>query len=98
MAGNPQTGRKISLDPDLVKALAHPVRVGILEALQGRAASPVELSKELGVSIGVVSHHMNVLRDLNCVQQVRTRPKRGTIDRSSAIRIGAVFLCRCGAE
>ncbi len=32
------------------------------------------------MSVGVVSHHMNVLRDLDCVEQVRTRPKRGTIE------------------
>ncbi|MBS1861204.1 MAG: winged helix-turn-helix transcriptional regulator [Actinobacteria bacterium] len=76
MAGDPD----IRLDLDLLKALAHPVRVWILEALQGRVASPVELSKELAESLGVVSHHMNVLRDLACVKLVRTRPKRGTIE------------------
>lgn len=80
MAADTRTRPEIRLDLDLVKALAHPVRVGILEGLQGRVASPVELSRELGESVGVVSHHMNVLRDLACVSQVRTRPKRGTIE------------------
>ncbi|HEX4304813.1 MAG TPA: winged helix-turn-helix domain-containing protein [Solirubrobacterales bacterium] len=80
MPGNSSTRQEIGIDLNLVKALAHPVRVAILESLQGRTASPVELSKELDESVGVVSHHMNVLRDLGCVEQVRTRPKRGTIE------------------
>ena len=71
---------KTVIDQDLVKALAHPTRVRILEALQGRTASPTELSKELRVALGVVSYHANALLDVGCIEQVRTRPRRGTIE------------------
>jgi DNA-binding transcriptional ArsR family regulator len=69
-----------TIDQDLVRALGHPIRVRILEALQGRTASPTELSREFGESLGVVSYHANALLDVDCIEQVRTRPKRGTIE------------------
>jgi DNA-binding transcriptional ArsR family regulator len=69
-----------TIDQNLVRALAHPMRVRILEALQGRTASPTELSREFRESLGVVSYHANALLDVDCIEQVRTRPKRGTIE------------------
>ncbi len=69
-----------TIDQNLVRALSHPMRVQILEALQGRAASPTELARQFRESLGVVSYHANALLDLDCLEQVRTRPKRGTIE------------------
>jgi DNA-binding transcriptional ArsR family regulator len=69
-----------TIDQDLVRALGHPMRVRILEALQGRTASPTELAREFRESLGVVSYHANALLDLDCIEQVRTRPKRGTVE------------------
>jgi DNA-binding transcriptional ArsR family regulator len=69
-----------TIDQDLVRALAHPMRVRILEALQGRTASPTELAREFLESLGVVSYHANALLDVGCIEQVRTRPKRGTVE------------------
>src|ERR1700759_753509 len=69
-----------TIDQNLVRALAHPMRVRILEALQGRTASPTELAREFHESLGVVSYHANALLDVDCIEQVGTRPKRGTIE------------------
>ncbi|MDX6654231.1 MAG: hypothetical protein QOH18_941 [Solirubrobacterales bacterium] len=69
-----------TIDQNLVKALAHPMRVRILEALQGRTASPTELAREFRESLGVVSYHTNALLEVDCIEQVGTRPKRGTIE------------------
>jgi DNA-binding transcriptional ArsR family regulator len=69
-----------TIDQDLVRALGHPMRVRILEALQGRTASPTELAREFRESLGVVSYHVNALLDVDCIGQVRTRPKRGTVE------------------
>jgi DNA-binding transcriptional ArsR family regulator len=75
------SGRKReTIDQALVRALAHPMRVRILEALQGRTASPTELAREFKESLGVVSYHANALLDVDCIEQVRTRPKRGTVE------------------
>ena len=68
------------IDQNLVRALAHPIRVQILEALQGRTASPTELARRFRESLGVVSYHANALLDVGCIEQVHTRPKRGTIE------------------
>ncbi|MBS1886647.1 MAG: helix-turn-helix transcriptional regulator, partial [Actinobacteria bacterium] len=68
------------IDQDLVRALAHPTRVMILEALQGRTASPTELARRFGESLGVISYHATALLEVECLEQVRTRPKRGTIE------------------
>jgi DNA-binding transcriptional ArsR family regulator len=75
-----------TIDQDLVRALAHPMRVRILEALQGRTASPTELAREFRESLGVVSYHVNALLDVNCIEQVHTKPKRGTIEHFYAAR------------
>ncbi len=69
-----------TIDQNLVRALAHPMRVRILEALQGRTASPTEMARRFGESLGVVSYHTNALLDVECIEQVGTRPKRGTIE------------------
>src|SRR6201995_2230976 len=75
-----------TIDQNLVKALAHPTRVRILEALQGRTASPTELAKEFRESLGGVSYHTNALLDVECIEQVSTRPKRGTTERFCTAR------------
>lgn len=74
------------IDQNLVRALAHPMRVRILEALQGRTASPTELAHRFRESLGVVSYHTNALLDVECIEQVRTQPKRGTIEHFYAAR------------
>jgi DNA-binding transcriptional ArsR family regulator len=75
-----------TIDQDLVRALAHPMRVRILEALQGRVASPTELAREFRESLGVVSYHANALLDVGCIEQVHTKPKRGTIEHFYTVR------------
>lgn len=75
-----------TIDQNLVRALAHPMRVRILEALQGRTASPTELAREFHESLGVVSYHANSLLEVDCIEQVGTRPKRGTIEHFYTVR------------
>src|SRR5215204_1402907 len=60
----------------IAKALAHPLRARILQRLGERVASPGELAVELGASLGVVSYHVRMLRDYDCVELVRTEPRR----------------------
>ncbi len=69
-----------SIDQDLIRALGHPMRVRILETLQARSASPSELAREFRETLGAVSYHANLLLDLECIEQVRTEAKRGTIE------------------
>lgn len=68
------------IDHELVRALSHPIRVSILEALQGRVASPSELAKEMDESLGVVSYHTNTLVECGCLELVHTKPRRGALE------------------
>ena len=68
------------IDHELVRALSHPIRVNILEALQGRVASPSELSKEMDESLGVISYHTNTLVECGCLELVHTKPRRGALE------------------
>lgn len=71
---------KAGVDQRLVKALAHPLRVEILGILNERMASPNELSKELEEGLSQVSYHVKVLKDFECIEMVKTEPRRGAVE------------------
>jgi DNA-binding transcriptional ArsR family regulator len=73
-------GSKSGVDQRLVKALAHPLRVEILVILNERMASPNELSKELEEGLSQVSYHVKVLKDFECIEMVKTEPRRGAVE------------------
>ena len=82
MAGD---GKRI--DQQLVRALSHPTRVQILEKLQGRIASPVELSQELDKSPKVISYHAGTLLQCGCLELISSEPRGGNIENFFGIRI-----------
>jgi DNA-binding transcriptional ArsR family regulator len=73
-------GKSTGVDQKLVKALAHPLRVEILTILNERMASPNELSKELEEGLSQVSYHVKVLKDFECIEMVKTEPRRGAVE------------------
>jgi DNA-binding transcriptional ArsR family regulator len=75
-----KTKNKSGVDQRLVKALAHPLRVEILGILNERMASPNELSKELDEGLSQVSYHVKVLKDFDCIEMVKTEPRRGAVE------------------
>jgi len=68
------------VDQDLIRALAHPLRIQLLTILNDRMASPNELSKELDEGLSQVSYHIKVLKDFNCIEMVKTEPRRGAVE------------------
>lgn len=68
------------IDPRLVKAMGHPVRNDALSILNERVASPNEIAKELGESVGHVSYHIKVLKECDCIELVDTAPRRGAME------------------
>jgi hypothetical protein len=42
--------------------------------------SPNELSRDLGDPLGNVSYHVRILRELDCVELVRTEQRRGALE------------------
>lgn len=77
-----RTPRQAEPDPAsrIAKALAHPLRARILERLAEVVASPNQLAGELDASLGVVSYHVRVLADSDCLELVRTQPRRGAVE------------------
>jgi DNA-binding transcriptional ArsR family regulator len=68
------------IDPRIVRAMGHPVRNDALSILNERVASPNEISKELGESVGHVSYHIKVLKECECIELVDTAPRRGAME------------------
>ena len=76
-----RTLRSAFLDERLAKALSHRLRVQILQRLtEHGAASPSELADALEEPLGNVSYHVRVLRELHCLELVRTEPRRGALE------------------
>jgi DNA-binding transcriptional ArsR family regulator len=69
-----------SIDHDLVKAMAHPLRYELLLKLNGRSASPNELSKEVKASVGTVNYHIRLLEQMGFVELVEQKKRRGATE------------------
>jgi DNA-binding transcriptional ArsR family regulator len=79
--GAARMSTQYSLDENLMKALAHPLRWRILEVVAERGeASPVELARTLGQPLATVSHHVRVLRETGSLELTRTEQRRGALE------------------
>ena len=67
-------------DQKYVKAMAHPLRLRILAALEHRTASPSELADELEAPLGNVSYHVRQLHGLGLLKLVKETPRRGAVE------------------
>ncbi|HSK50687.1 MAG TPA: hypothetical protein VK889_09380 [Solirubrobacterales bacterium] len=63
-----------------MRALAHPLRVQILEILSERVASPSLLSEQLDAGLTHVAYHTRTLSDCACLELVGTAPRRGATE------------------
>jgi DNA-binding transcriptional ArsR family regulator len=84
-------GKHGRADQELTRALSHPLRVEILQALEGRVASPAELSAEIDQRPSVVSYHAATLLRCGCLELVRSRGRRGAIENFFAITPRSLF-------
>jgi DNA-binding transcriptional ArsR family regulator len=86
MSGKPnlkqasKRARQTEIDHRLMKALTHPLRQSILFILNEREASPKELSDQLKEDLSKTSYHVKVLREYECIELVRTEPRRGATE------------------
>lgn len=69
-----------SVDQRLIRAVGHPIRAHALKILNERTASPSELAKELGEGLSQVSYHVKVLSECECIELVKTEPRRGAVE------------------
>jgi DNA-binding transcriptional ArsR family regulator len=71
---------KADNDARLVKALSHPIRARALSILNEEVASPKMIAAALGLPIGTVGHHVKQLLALECIELVKTEPRRGATE------------------
>jgi len=68
------------IDQRLVRALAHPVRIQILEILSSRVASPNMIAAELDSGLSRVAYHARALERCGCLELVETAQRRGATE------------------
>ncbi|HET6997167.1 MAG TPA: hypothetical protein VFI03_01130 [Solirubrobacterales bacterium] len=68
------------IDQRLVKALAHPLRIKILEILGERVTSPNRLSEDLDAGLSHVAYHTRALDRCGCLELVDTAQRRGATE------------------
>ncbi len=71
---------KLTLQMKLLKALAHPMRVAILDLMNAGEWSPNELKKALDEGLSQVSYHIKVLKDFEMIELTRMEPRRGAVE------------------
>jgi DNA-binding transcriptional ArsR family regulator len=64
----------------LALAETHPLRVRILEALDGSEMSPTMLADEFDEPLGNVSYHVKSLLDFGFLRLEKTEPRRGAVE------------------
>lgn len=70
-----RTQRRYEMRADMFKALAHPMRIYMLEKLKERPWCVCELAAEVGIDKSVASKHLSQLKAAGLVDD----EKRGTI-------------------
>ncbi len=68
------------IDQRLVKAIAHPLRVRILEVLSDRVSSPNQISETLETGLTDVAYHTRALDKCGCLHLVDTAQRRGATE------------------
>lgn len=76
----------------VLRALNHPIRRGILRVLVDGSGSANSISKELKISLGVVSYHLRevLARECEVVELERTVPRRGALEKFYRLRFQAL--------
>jgi DNA-binding transcriptional ArsR family regulator len=80
---NRRSKRRSSLDPPdarVIKAIGHPLRWQMLEALNEGEASPAQLARRFDERVNLVAYHMRILLKSGAVELVRTEPRRGSTE------------------
>jgi len=68
------------IDPLLVKALNHPIRVQALRILNERVTSPNQLAIEMGLEVSDLAYHIRKLVKFKCIELVDTEQRRGATE------------------
>jgi DNA-binding transcriptional ArsR family regulator len=68
------------VDGDVAKAMAHPLRVQIVAMLNQRVMSATMISKQIDEPLQNVAYHFRMLREKGLIEEVSSRPVRGSTE------------------
>ncbi|MBN2893238.1 MAG: winged helix-turn-helix transcriptional regulator [Bacteroidales bacterium] len=63
MSGRKLTPEQLDNSAQILKAMAHPIRVAIMALIEGKKMNVTQIYEELNLEQSVVSHHLGILRD-----------------------------------
>lgn len=69
-----------NFDQQMIRALAHPLRVELLRQLEKGPSGPKRLSDRIGEPLANVSYHTRVLLKCGLIELVETIPRRGAVE------------------
>jgi len=72
--------RPVSIDLRLAKALSSTLRAEALALIAEGIDSPKLIAARLDLDIRDVAYHVRILRDLECIELVETRRRRGAVE------------------
>jgi DNA-binding transcriptional ArsR family regulator len=68
------------VDGDVAKAMAHPLRIQIVAMLNQQVMSATMIAKKIGEPLQNVAYHFRILREKGLIEEVDTRPVRGSTE------------------
>lgn len=77
------------IDQRLVRSLAHPLRIRILELLTDHVASPNAIANELEAALGDVAYHTRALDRYGALELIETAQRRGATEHFYKAKPGA---------
>lgn len=69
-----------TIDVRVLKALGHPLRQRVLQALNEEVSSPNQVSRKLNEPLSNVSYHVKILESCDAIELVKTEPARGALE------------------
>ena len=64
--------KKLEMAAEMLKAIAHPLRIAIVDLLQnGNRLTVTEIFAQLNIGQAVASHHLRILKDKGVLESVR---------------------------
>ena len=76
----PSANVEQSEEQRLAKAMSHPDRADALKVFRERTASASEVADELGLDVRQLGYHVRKLHDLECIEEVGTKRRRGALE------------------
>lgn len=68
------------VDGDVAKAMAHPLRIQIIAMLNQRVMSATMIAKQVDEPLQNVAYHFRILREKGLIEEVDSRPVRGSTE------------------